>query len=231
MKNKFLIYAFCRKNGTFYYIGKGDTKRAYSSYNRVIKPPKDKSNILILHQNLDEQTAFKYEMDLIKFYGRFDNGEGLLRNLTDGGEGVSGWIPSKKWRIIKSNSMKGERNPFYGKTHTKETKKLLSKYRKGKFSGKKCFFYGKHFFGPNNPMYGKSRPDLAKRNRELSIAKGTKWYNDGKIEIRCIDGQQPKNFNCGRISRKWYTNGIDSIMCIPGKNPENFFPGRTIIKK
>ena len=117
---KFLIYAYCREDGTFYYIGKGDRRRAYTKRKVGVNPPKDKSKILFLHENLSEKTAFEYERRLIEFYGRKDLGTGLLRNMTDGGEGVSGWIPDDKWRKNKSESMRGENNPFFGKTHSPE---------------------------------------------------------------------------------------------------------------
>jgi hypothetical protein len=97
--NNFVVYAYSRKGkdnfgrlGTFYYIGKGRPERPYS-YKRVIKRPKEKSRIHILHSGLDEKTAFAYEIKLISLYGRIDlNPEwGVLRNLTKGGEGASGF--------------------------------------------------------------------------------------------------------------------------------------------
>lgn len=203
-KNKekiFLIYAYCRKDGTFYYIGKGTKRRAYRSKNQAyVNPPSDKSRILILHQNLDEQTAFLYEEKLILFYGRKDLGTGILQNRTNGGEGVSGWVPSDEWRKNKSDSMKGEKNPFYGKTHTEETKEIISNKNKGRSSGEKNYFYGKRFCGEQNPMYGKSRPDLSLWIKENgSSARGTKWYNNGIVSVRCKEGEQPDGFYLGRL--------------------------------
>lgn len=199
---KFVVYAFCREDNTFYYIGKGSVKRARSKRRNGINPPSDKSRILILHSNLDEETAFEYERKLILFYGRKDLGTGLLRNCTDGGEGVSGWIPSEEWRAKKSRSMKGENNPFYGKRHSKETKALLSEKQKGRSSGSNNPMYGVRLTAELNPMYGKKRPDLALRNKENPGCLHTKWYTDGIVGVRCKEGEQPEGFYLGRPSMK-----------------------------
>lgn len=203
IKNKFLVYAYCRKDGTYYYIGKGTKRRAYRAPNQaIVNPPKDKSRIIILHENLDEKTALLYEEKLILFYGRKDLGTGLLHNRTNGGEGVSGWIPSKEWREKKSNSMKGENNPFYGRKHTKESKDLVSSKNKGKYSGENNYFYGKRYIGKNNPMFGKKRPDLTEWIKMNECpTKGTKWYNNGVTSIRCFEGDQPEGFILGRIKK------------------------------
>jgi len=53
-------------------------------------------------------------------------------------------IESKlKQRNTKLGMYDGEKNPFYGKKHTKETKEKISKHFKGLFSGEKNSFYGK----------------------------------------------------------------------------------------
>lgn len=207
--SNFVVYAFCREDGTFYYIGKGSLKRAKSKRINGINPPIDKSRILILHSNLDEQTAFDYERNLILFYGRKDLGIGLLRNMTDGGEGVSGWIPNQEWREKKSRSMKGESNPFYGKKHTEQTKELISIKNKNRNAGEHNPMYGIRLRGELNPVHGKKRPDLAIRNKEKSACLGTKWYTNGSETIRCIEGKQPEGFYLGRsIAKK--NDKIDS---------------------
>lgn len=204
---KFYVYAYCRDDGTFYYIGKGSGRRAFVKRKNGIKPPTNKNKILILHKNIDESTAFLYESNLIKFYGRKDIETGILHNMTDGGEGVSGWIPNERWRVKKSISMRGENNPFYQKTHSQETIKLISQKNKGRFCGEKNFFYNKYFSGENNPMYGKKRSDLAERNRiNDSPTKGTKWYNNGMCSKRFVEGCQPEGFKLGRLSKVFTVN-------------------------
>lgn len=182
--NNFVVYAYCREDGTFYYIGKGSRKRAYGKRKKGVKPPTDRNRILLLHTGLSEQTAFDYEEKLILFYGRKDLGTGLLRNMTNGGDGVSGWIPDEKWRKKKSESMREEGNPAY-----KDGRSLRPSGYKPRES----------MAGENNPMYGKSRPDLAKRNKEGCPVKGTKWYNNGEIDKRYIPGTEPEGFVRGRL--------------------------------
>lgn len=65
--------------------------------------------------------------------------------------------------ITKSNAMRGENNPNYGKHHSDETKQKISKANKGKCVGDKNPMYGDHrFAGENNPNYGKQRPEETK---------------------------------------------------------------------
>jgi hypothetical protein len=90
MKNDFYTYAYLRKDGTPYYIGKGRKDRAWYKFRKVVSPPKDKERILILKKNLTEEEAFRHEKYMIFLLGRKDKGTGILRNRTYGGEGVSG---------------------------------------------------------------------------------------------------------------------------------------------
>jgi hypothetical protein len=91
--NRFYTYAYLREDRTPYYVGKGKGDRAYRKRKSGIKPPKDKSRIILLKQNLTEQEAFKHEIYMIAVFGRKDLGTGILHNKTNGGEGTSGLIP------------------------------------------------------------------------------------------------------------------------------------------
>jgi hypothetical protein len=103
--SEFYIYVYLREDGSPYYVGKGKGNRAWSK-NRRIPRPTDSSRIVIVKETLTETEAFSEEMRLITFYGRKDNGTGILRNLTDGGEGTSGYIPSTEHRAKQSAAVK-----------------------------------------------------------------------------------------------------------------------------
>jgi hypothetical protein len=126
--NDFYTYAFLREDRTPYYIGKGTGKRIYST-NRRVKPPKDKSRIIYLKQNLTEAEAFRHEIYMIDVFGRKDLGTGILINMTDGGEGASGCIPSEETRKKIGEASKGNTN-MLGKIHSEETKIKMSEANK-----------------------------------------------------------------------------------------------------
>jgi hypothetical protein len=92
----YYTYAYLREDRTPYYIGKGKGNRAYGRRYKGIKPPKDKSRIIYLKQNLTEEEAFKHEIYMIDVFGRKDLGTGILHNRTDGGDGASGLIVSEE---------------------------------------------------------------------------------------------------------------------------------------
>jgi hypothetical protein len=99
--HRFYVYAFLRKDGTPYYIGKGQGRRIDSRAGRSSRlPPKDQRRVLI--GGLTEAESFEYEIALISLLGRKDQGTGCLRNLTDGGDGTCGAVRSPETRARMS---------------------------------------------------------------------------------------------------------------------------------
>ena len=153
----YYTYAYLREDRTPYYIGKGKGNREYKRSRNDIRPPKDKTRIIYLKQNLTEEEAFKHEIYMIAVFGRKDLGTGILRNRTDGGEGVSGRILSQESRRKISEANKGNTNCL-GKTHSEESRKKMSESQKG-----------------NTKRLGKTHSEETKRKMSDSSKGNTNW--------------------------------------------------------
>jgi hypothetical protein len=128
LNNTYYVYAYLRQDGTPYYIGKGHDNRAWN-WHRNIPVPKDKKRIVMLETNLTELGAFAIERRMILWYGRKDIGTGILRNMSDGGEGVTGYTHTAETRAKLSKISKG-------KVNSAETRAKISAAQKGRVLSK-----------------------------------------------------------------------------------------------
>ena len=143
---EYYTYAYLREDGTPYYIGKGlknrKSKKHFKRNGKVFSPPSE-DKILILKQNLTEKQAFKHEIYMISVLGRKDLGTGILRNLTEGGEGSSGYKHSDEFkskirkiqssgRVISNTTKEKMRNANLGKVLSDEHKKKIGESQRGK---------------------------------------------------------------------------------------------------
>ena len=172
-----------------FYIGIGKTeKRAYSKANRnnywnhIVE--KCGYIVEIKFRDISWELACEKEKEYIKKYGRKDLGLGTLVNMTDGGEGITNIIVSdvererRRNRLLgttlsddikrqMSESQKGEKNHFFGKKHSNETKQILSEKISLITKGRKMSDLGrqnisKSKMGEKNPMFGKTTSEEVK---------------------------------------------------------------------
>jgi hypothetical protein len=160
---KYCVYLHIRKDkNEVFYVGIGNEKRPYSKFGRS----KYWSNIInktdyevkIIESNKTWEEASKIEIDLIKQYGRKDLNLGSLVNLTDGGDGSPNTIVSEETRQKQRERML-KNNPFKGKSHSLDTKALISKKAiERDQNGSRNPNYGKgdKIRGENNVMFGKT---------------------------------------------------------------------------
>jgi hypothetical protein len=137
------------KNEPFY-IGVGtnkDLKREYQKLSRRSNlwnkiSAKTSYDVEIMIDDITIEEAKKKEIEFIELYGRINAGTGTLANLTNGGEGCVGVIPTEETRKKISEKLKGRvvtqeqremiRNTLKGNIVSEETRMKISKTTKGK---------------------------------------------------------------------------------------------------
>lgn len=107
-ENIFYVYLHRRKtDNKVFYVGKGKGRRAFSSSNRNNHwcNTKNKHGLVveIVFDNLSEEDSFQVEIDTILEFKYFGH---PLTNMTNGGEGLSGF----KWSEDQMNNHSSKKN-------------------------------------------------------------------------------------------------------------------------
>ena len=175
----YYVYLYLREDGTPYYCGKGSGQRAWSK-DRITSIPINPSLIVIVAYNLFELWAFGLERRFIRWYGRKDNNTGILDNLTDGGDGVSGLdsavykrmaekrigVPlSLKWRNNISAGSKGVKKGPQSVAHIASVSKSLTGKTKSVA----------HRQNISAGSKGIKKPCSAEHAKSLSVAMKASW--------------------------------------------------------
>lgn len=101
--------------------------------------------------------------------------------------------------------MSGENNPFYGKKHTEETKKLMSLKASIRMSNP-----------ANNPMAGK--PMTEERKEQLRKINMERRGCRSSQSIPCYSPELNERFDCSKdVYRKYKINASHVTLCYNGK--------------
>lgn len=177
---EYYTYAYLREDGTPYYIGKGKAGRITSNLHRI-NIPNEKERIIYLKKNLTDEEARKHEVYMIAILGRKDLGTGILRNMTDGGEGCAG-------RVLTDETKKKLSNSHKGKKKSVEHRKALSEAAKKRKASDKW-----------KASASASLKGIMPKEKNPSW--GKKWWNNG-VECKFSKECPGKDFSLGRLINK-----------------------------
>lgn len=202
MNNKYYVYGYIRLDtNTYFYIGKGKGRRQFvlqdRSYHFTNILNKIECAVEILYDNLTEEEAFQleeetiynlvfnegYSIDIIN-NGSYDGKNYHLVNCSWGGEGISGYH------------------------HKEESKKKMSKNKKGKYCGEDNHMFGVKMSEESRRKMRKNHADVSFGNHPhaksviclttkrifTSLSEASQYYNCHQSQItRCCYGYRMKN--------------------------------------
>ena len=123
----------------------------------------------ILFTGLDELTAKSLEIELIRHYKNL----GISYNMTNGGDGKLGYVPSEDTRRKISESNIGKHSGKKLGPVKEETRRKLSEIMKGRYVGENNPNFGNHkLAGTNHPFFGKKhKPESLEKIRNSKLGK------------------------------------------------------------
>lgn len=161
---------YIKSTGVVFYVGKGKNYR-YNQLNNRNKSfleiyNNNECDVRFVKENMTNQEALQLEQERISELKQINQAQ---CNFVDGGIEIG----------TEGVKFYGEKNGFYGRKHTEDTKKKISQSKVGckGLIGKDNPMYGKGLKGEDNPMYGK-KGLFAPNKRPYVII-----YIDGTSEI------------------------------------------------
>jgi group I intron endonuclease len=109
-------------------------RKLYPLYHAMNKYSIDNFTLEIIEEMDNERLCLDREIYWIEFYKTniTKYGSEFGYNLSEGGEGPSGYIFTAEQRKSKSDNQMGAKNSFYGKKHSLQSKKKIANSRSGK---------------------------------------------------------------------------------------------------
>lgn len=219
MQDNYYVYTHSRPNGEVFYVGKGKGNRCYvmnrrNKHHKNIVEKYGVDNIIVIKviEFISERAAISEEIALI---ARLRLSGISLANMTDGGEGMSGFCMSDETKKKLSDMNSGENHPMYGKKRPQEVLDKMSKALKGRVmseetrtrmsnsrKGEKNIFWGKPLpietcrkisttlLRDDNPARGVPRTDEVK----AKISKANSGENNGMFGMFGRCGEQHPNY-------------------------------------
>lgn len=179
---------------------KSDKNEEKKNIIREIRSAGKEVIIVMILIKVDKYTAIKKEIEMIRYYGRFDKGLGPLTNKTNGGDG-------------------GNSGKYKRRTKEHSTKISEAKLRSNLLwytNGKEEKFYRENeqpegWVRGKLPMKEESKKKIREQFKgETHPLFGMKIFNNGKIEGRFFEGHEPKNWTMGRKPNAKYVT-IDNF--------------------
>ena len=173
----FYTYEHTRNDtGAVFYVGKGRGRRAGSIHgrNQYWKRIVAKAGgfaVRIIADGLDEEVAHLVEVERIDQCRRIGM---RLANITNGGDGASGCVPSQETRQKMRMAHIGKPSPMRGKKSSAETKAKLSAIHAGKPKSEK------HKRKISAAHMGKSMPVVVCPHclKEGDVGNMSRWHFD-----------------------------------------------------
>jgi hypothetical protein len=189
MNNYYIYFHINKTTGDVFYVGKGKDTRAWKKDNRnnhwnnIVN--KYGYEVHIIHENLSEQRAFDWEKLYISMFGRNN-----LCNLTDGGEGSSGY----KHNIFSLDKMRG-----YPKSEKAKYKMSIARI------GKEPWNKNTNYSGMSGKKHSEEtlqKMSLGKKGANNPLAKEIIWNGKKYSTIKELHSEIAPNSNYENFCRK-----------------------------